>query len=206
MTRFESLITHCPNWLVPPMIWVRSWIYPPSPHLDSEFIDASVWAEGYTPQGDMAVYAQISKFSENQYTFMVNLSEGLDKKADEQVRFMVTFVGAAAAAAKLFDVERIRHVSGGLALVCIGLAILAAIRARTPQSTSTPMSPRDLMTVADLQSKPTPEQMESVVAASYHVAIFGMRSLTVWKARLLNRSTLAFAVGLALLLGSIIRF
>lgn len=65
MTRFESLITHCPSWLIPPLMWVRSWVYPPSPHLDSEFIDASVWAEGYTPRGDMAVYEQISKFSEN---------------------------------------------------------------------------------------------------------------------------------------------
>lgn len=139
---------------------------------------------------------------------MINLSEGLDKKADEQVRFMVTIVGAvtAAAAAKLFNVEKIRHLPAGLALVGIGLAILAAIRARTPQSTATPMSPRDLLTVADLESKPTPEQMESVIAASYHVAIFGMRSLTLWKARLLNRSTLAFAIGFALLLGSIIRF
>jgi hypothetical protein len=208
MSLFEFIIIHCPTWLIPLLIAIRSWVYPPSPHFDSEFIGANSWAEGYLPQGDPAAYGRVSKFAEAQYAFMIDLSEGLDKKADEQVRFMITIVGAvtAAAAAKLFKVEGIRPIPASVALACICLAIYAAIRARTPQSNATPMSPRDLLKVTDLASKPTLEQIESVIAASHHVAILGMRSLTTWKARLLNRSALAFAIGFALLLYSLIRF
>ncbi len=127
------------------MIWVRSWAFPPSSHFDSEFIGAVSWAEGYSPQGEQEVYALVSKFAATQYTLMINLSDALDKKADEQVRFMLTIVGAvtAAAAAKLFKVEDIRPILACAALVFICLTIYAAIRARTPQSIATPMSTRD---------------------------------------------------------------
>jgi hypothetical protein len=185
-------------------IWFRSWVYPPSARFDSEFIDATRWAEGYSPSGQEDVYALVSTFSEKQYNFMLSLSDGLDKKADEQLRFMATVVGAitASAAGKLVRFEH--PWLAVISLFPILLALVAAMRARTPQSSATPMSPRDLLKVADLASKPTKHQVESVIAASYHVAIFGMRSLTTWKARLLNRSTMAFLIGFGLLLVSII--
>jgi hypothetical protein len=206
MTWFDSLIMKSPGWLKRLLIWGRSWLYPPSPRFDSEFIDADRWAEGYIPQGDSAVYSLVAKVAESQYNFMISLSDSLDKKADDQVRFIATLVGAvtAAASAKVFKVEFVRPGLAIWALVFIFPAIFVAWRARAPQKSAIPMSPRDFLRVADLSSKPPSHQMESVIAASYHVAIFRMRSLTTWKARLLNRSALAFTIGFALLLASII--
>ena len=206
MLRPPGWIARLPRPVIRAWIWLRSWIYPPSARFDSEFIDATNWAEGYAPSGNEEVYVLISKFSEIQYNLMLSLSDGLDKKADEQVRFMVTIVGAiiAAAAGKLVRFERPSLAFIGLLPIC--LALFTAIRVRTPQSSTTPMSPRDLLAVADLESKPTKHQIDSVIAASYHVAIFGMRSLATWKARLLNRSTMVFLIGFVLLRSSIISY
>ncbi len=156
------------------------------------------------PTGQEEVYGIVSAFAEKQYYLMISISEGLDKKADEHLRFMATVGGAilAAVAAKLISFERPWLAVVGLALFCV--ALFTAITIRTPQKSSIPMSPRELLSVAELNSKPAKHQVESVTAASYHVAILGMRSLTTWKARLLTRSTLAFIMGLLVLLGSIL--
>ncbi len=158
------------------------------------------------PRGQDDVYALMAQFSENQYNFMVDLSEGLDKKADEQLRFMAAIFGAitAAAGAKLITFERPWLALASLLPIC--LALVTAVRIRTPQSNATPMSPRDLLAVADLESRPAKHQMESVIAASYHVAILAMRGLTTWKARMLGRSSMAFLIAFFLLLVAIIRF
>lgn len=191
---------------VPSLASLRSWFYPPAQRFEPEFADATRWAEEYAPQGQEDVYALISQFAENQYKFMVDLSEGLDKKADEQLRFMSTIFGAitAAAAAKLITFERPWLALASL--IPIGLALVTAMRTRTPQSNATPMSTRDLLAVADLKCKPQRYQIESVVAASYHVATFAMETLTTWKARMLVRSALAFLIAFFLLLLAIIRY
>ena len=84
------------------------------------------------------------------------------------------------------------------------MALVATLRARAPHVIETPTTPRDFLEVADLESRPSRHQMESAIAASYHVSIRGIGSLTLWKTRLLNRSTFAFLIGFALLLVSII--
>jgi hypothetical protein len=197
-------ITGLPGPLVRIWIWLRSWVYPPSSRFDSELIEATERAEGYIPSGQEDVYALIATFSEKQHNLMLSLSDGLDKKADEQLRFMTTVVGAitAAAAGKLVRFEH--PWIAFLSLFPILLALVAALRARAPQVVETPSNPRALLGVADLEPRPARHQVESAIAASYHVAIFGMKSLTTWKARLLNRSSLAFLIGFALLLVSII--
>jgi hypothetical protein len=197
-------VTGLPGPLVRLWIWLRSWIYPPSARFDSALIDAIEWAEGYAPSGQEDVYALVATFSEKQHNLMLSLSDGLDKKADEHLRFMTTVVGAitAAAAGKLVRFEH--PWLAFLSLFPILLALVAALRARAAQVVETPTSPRALLGVADLEPRPARHQVESTIAASYHVAIFGMKSLTTWKARLLNRSTLAFLIGFALLLLSII--
>ncbi len=200
----DDWVRKLPGPMIRSWIWLRSWVFPPSVRFDSEFIEATRWAEGYSPQNPGEVYARVSKFAESQYQYMTSLSDGLDKKADDLLRFMTTIMGVviAAGAGRLITFER--PWAALLSLGPISLALIAAIRIRTPQSTTTPMNPRELLKIADLKSTPTAEQLESVLAASYHVAILGMKSLTSWKARMLNRSVLAFLTAFLLLLGSII--
>jgi hypothetical protein len=196
-----------PGWAVRLWILVRSWFFPPAPEFNSAFIDATEWARNYAPGGEPETYAIVAKFAETQYSSMVSLSDGLDKKADELVRFTVTIAGAVTAAAstgKLIKFHRPEWAA--VAFLFVAASVYCAMRVRTPTATTIPMSSRDLLKIADLDTKPTAHQIESVVAATYHVATVGLGGVTNWKSNLLRRSTVAFFAGFILLFASILPF
>ena len=200
VTLFDRLVMKSPGWSIRLLIWLRGCFSPPSLLFDSDFIAASKWAEEYAPTGQAEVYKLVSAFAERQYNLALASSDGLDKKADELLRYMAAITGAltAAASAKLIKFEHPAIVVFGAILVT--WAIVLAFRSRAPTSMRTPMRPADLLKVADLESQPTASQLEGVLAASYHVAIERMQTLTTWKSALLNQSSLAFLAGCLLFL------
>lgn len=56
------------------------------------------------------------------------------------------------------------------------------------------------MAVADLDMKPTIYQIESTIAASIHVTILKMRTITTWKGIQIRRATVSFLIAFILLL------
>jgi hypothetical protein len=184
-------------------IWLRSWILAPSPQFDSATITATNWALDYAPKGNEDVYPLIAEFAEHQYTQMVASYDNLDRKADELIRLTTTISGAILTAAATKFVAFHYPWVASLALAPTALSVLVAIRARTPAGVSTPITPRDLLAVADLDMKPTAHQVESVIAASLHVTILGMRT-TTWKSVQIRRATTAFLVAFILLLLALI--
>jgi hypothetical protein len=183
-------------------LWLRSNISQPS--IDSVIAEETSWAQGYVPNGDEAVYEIISKYAENQYTSLVILSDNLDKKADEHLRFMTTLVGAVTALAASKLVGFAHPWLTGVSLFILSIAFLAAMKARTPMTSAFPMTPRDVLNIADQGSRPGKHQIETVIVASYQVTITGMKSTVGWKARLIKMSIYGFFPGFGLLLGSLI--
>jgi hypothetical protein len=175
---------------------------------DSGLVEAREWARQYMPRGQEAVYEIAAKYAEQQYESMIKLSELLDRKADELARFMITLVAAVVAAisARIMSIHHPWTAVGALILVFFAVHVL--MRARTPTAGSTPLDPRDLLAVIDLDIDPRPSesQIYGVLAVSYHVAVLGMRSLTTWKSRMLQRATLLFLAAFALLLLAITPF
>lgn len=135
---------------------------------------------------------------------MVSFFDTLDKKADEQLRFMVTIAGAftAAIASKLIEVKHFWLMF--IALIPIILAFFEAITAKTPFTVPIPMNPRDLLAISDLEVKPAKHQIEATLAVSYQVVLNELRRSIEWKARLLKRCTVLFVVGFFLIISSII--
>lgn len=185
-------------------IWLRSWVVAPSPQFDSETITASQWALGYAPHGSEEVYSRIAEFSEHRYTHLVDTYDSLDRKADELVRLTTTISGAILTAAATKYVAFHRPWVAYIALAPTVLSVFTAMMARTPGGVATPIAPRDLLAVADLDVKPKPHQIESVIAASLHVAILGMRTVTTWKAKQVRRATIAFLLAFIFLLAALI--
>ena len=167
-----------------------------SPRFDSDFLEASRWAQGYAPQGDQDVYEIIAEQAQVQYDLLVAIAEGLDKKADELVKFTTAIAGTATALVASGKLTVQEPIPAAIALFAAIVSTYFAIRARTPIDTPTPINPRDLLKVADLAVHPKPHEIRAVLSASYHVAILGMRTLTTWKAGLMARSTVLFFVGL----------
>jgi hypothetical protein len=202
MSSLDGWIASLPKPVGRMLFWARSWIFPPLP--DSGAIETNRWAQSYTPNGNEDTYAVISKYAENQYESMVKLFDNLDKKADEQLRFMLTIVGAftAAIASKLIEVKHFWLMF--LALMPLLLAFLEAITAKTPFSVPAPMNPRDLLAITDLEVKPAKHQIECMLAVSYQVVLNELRGCIEWKARLLKRCTVFFVIGFLLILSSII--
>lgn len=95
--------------------------------------------------------------------------------------------------------------AGGVAIFG---AFIMAIRARTPRMSYFPVSPRGLLTVAE---KPSGEdrnakqhEVESVIAASYHVAIAVTMKICEWKNQRVKESIWMFYVGFGLLVRSLL--
>jgi hypothetical protein len=185
-------------------IWLRSWIFAPSPDFDSATIAATTWALDYAPKGDEDVYSLIAEFAEHQYTQTVANYDSLDRKADELIRLTTTISGAILTAAASKFVAFHHAWLAYLALAPTALSVFTAIRARTPGGAAIPITARDLLAVADLDMKPTSHQIESVIAASLHVTILGMRTITTWKGIQIRRATTAFLVAFILLLLALI--
>jgi hypothetical protein len=188
-----------------PPDWLRtatSKILPPS--VDSATAKETIWANSYMPSGNDAVYALVAKYAEKQYDSILNHFDNADKKADEHLRFMTAAVGAVIAliASKIAAVEH-PYVTlvGGIVLL---VAFVFAMMAKTPLTGSFPMTPRALLAIADLETKPTNHQIESAIVASYQVAITGMRTIVDWKSRQVQIATYAFYVGFVLLLRSLL--
>lgn len=183
-------------------IWLRSWVVPPSPQFDSETIAASNWALDYAPQGQEDVYPLAAEFAKQQYAQSVATYDSLDRKADELIRLTTTIIGAILTVrASKFVTFHYPFISN-LALVPTAISVFTTMNAKTPGRASTPMTPRDLLAVADLAIKPAPHQIEGVIAASHHVAMLGMRTMTTWKANQIRRATAAFLIAFVLLLFS----
>jgi hypothetical protein len=178
------------NWLPPPLATVIA--------------AETTWAENYMPSGADEVYPVVSKYAEKQYDSLLNHFDNADKKADEHLRFMTAAIGAviALAASKLVTVGHpgATAVSG----IVVLLAFLIAILAKLPTATVFPMTPRDLLAVADLPTKPGKHQIESAIAASYQVAITGMRKAVSWKSSLVKVSMYTFYLSFLVLLWSML--
>ena len=188
-------------------IWAmlfRSWHSPPPESLDLGFLDASQWARDYLPTGQDEVYALISPYAQNQYDYMVAVSDALDKKADDQLRYMWTLSAGLIAAWGAKWVVFERPCFAFIGLILASLALVTAFVSKRPVGNTTPMNPRGVLAVADHKSRPSKPQLESVIAASYHVAIVGMKILTKWKAGSLNLSFWLFVAASLFLLLAII--
>lgn len=195
------------NWIslgVRSWIWLRSWAWALARHFDSVAIDATDWAQDYTPQGNDEVYSLIADFAQHQYDQEVVTYDGLDRKADELIRLTTTISGAILTAAASKFVAFHHPWFAYIALAPTALSVFTAMRARTPGGWATPVSPRDLLAVADLDLKPAPHQIQSVIAASLHVALLRMRTATTWKALRIRRATTAFLIAFILLLVALV--
>jgi hypothetical protein len=181
-------------------IWLRSWIYAPLPQFDSATLAATQWALNYAPRGSEEVYTRIAEFSKSQYTQTVTTYDNLDRKADELIRLTTTISRAIVTAAASKFVAFHHPWTAYTALLPIAASVFVAMRARTPGGTAIPITPGDLLAVADIDLQPRPHQIESVIAASLHVTILGMRTTTTWKAVQIRRATTAFLVAFVLLL------
>jgi hypothetical protein len=184
--------------------WVLSHVMPPGVEIVTA--EDSKWATGYLPQRDDDVYGVVVQYAEKQYYSILNYFDAVDKKVDEHLRFMTTLIGAvtALAASKVVGFEH--PVLTVLGLSVVAVAVLAAMAARTPVTSSFPMTPRALLDVADQCSKPTKAQVESVIAASYQVTICGLRSIITWKSQMLRISTITFVAGFGLVLWSLMPY
>ncbi len=182
--------------------YVRTWLRPPLLGLDEGIREAKAWAELYSPVGREDNGELMLTYAKDQYTSLVTTIGELDKKADDLTRTILTVFGAVLAVASTRIVVvgspwSILAVSGLLAQAA-GIVIAAATR--IPAELETPMEPRRLMAVSDLDILPTKSQMQSVAAASYHVAFIGAALLNRWKTIQLRRANRCFLIGLALLL------
>lgn len=186
------------NWLAP----VRRRLPPSSAEV--EFREQSAWATGYKPLGDDTVYATIAKYAETQYANLVNHFDTSDKKADDLLRFMTTAIGAVIAliASKVAVIQNPYLLVGGAFGVLI--ALLSAMIAKIPRSTVTPITPRDLLAVADHSSKPTSHGIESAIAVSYHVAITAMKREVKQKSQLIQVTTYMFYAAFLLVLWALV--
>lgn len=174
------------------------------PSLDAEISDEAIWAPGYSPHGNEAVYSLIASYAEKQYDDILDHFDIIDKKADEHLRFMTAAVGAVIAltASKLVIVAHSWLAVLGVVLILVAFVI--AMIARTPMSGSFPMTPRDMLAIADLETNPSKHQMESVIVASYQVAITGMRKAVEWKSGLVRVAMYLCYAGFGLLLWSLL--
>lgn len=185
-------------------VWLRSLVHAPSPSFDSATIAAEVWALSYTPRGDEDVYERIAKFAEQRYAQAVANYDSLDRKADELIKLTTTVSGAIITAAASKFVVFYHPWAAYAALAPTFASVFLAVMARTPGGMTTPLSPRDLLAVADLGLKPSPHMIDGVIAASFHVALLGMRTMTTWKAQQLRRAAWAFLIAFVLLLWALI--
>jgi hypothetical protein len=184
--------------------WLRSLALAPSRQFDSVTLDATDWARNYAPQGNDDVYSLIAEFAQHQYDQEVVTYDGLDRKADELIRLTTTISGAILTAAASKFVAFHHPYAAYIALVPTAFSVFTAMRARTPGGWATPMTPRDLLAVADLGLNPAPHQIQSVIAASLHVALLGMRTVTTWKALQIRRAATAFLIAFILLLVALV--
>ena len=106
------------------------------------------WAMGFRPGGAEDVYGTIVVYAEKQYYSMLNYFDNADKKADEHLRFMAGAVGAVIAllVGKLIEDHPYVMTVGGAAILG---SFIMSLCARMPTMSYVPITPRELLTVAE---------------------------------------------------------
>jgi hypothetical protein len=181
--------------------YLMTWVRPPFLKLDEGLREAKAWAELYSPVGREENGELVLEYAKDQYASLVTTIGELDKKADDLTRTILTVFGAVLAVASTRIVQVVSPWSilalFGLLVQAAGIVIAAVTR--IPAELETPMETRRLMAVSDLDILPSKSQMQSVAAASYHIAIVGASILNGWKTTQLRRANCCFLAGLALL-------
>jgi hypothetical protein len=182
------------------MAFLIAWLRLSNVKLDAGFINASRWAQRYSPVGQPENGEVILEFAKEQYKLLSDMLSDLDKKADD---LMKTVLAVFAAVLTLISTRLVQVSSpwtfvAMLGLVCHVIGLSIAAMTRIPTEFVTPMSPRKMMKISDLAILPSRSQMESVAASSYHVAITGARILNRWKSNRLMIANGFFLTGVAL--------
>jgi hypothetical protein len=181
--------------------YLLSWFRAPRLDADADYQAAKDWARLYSPTGREENGDVLLQFSKDHYTLVSSMLGELDKKADDLMRTTLAVFGAvlAAVSAHIVQIAQpwIWFAVFGLTALAIGVGLAAV--ARIPAELTTPMSPKELMQVSDLSMLPSKSQMQSVAAASYHVAVTGATILNRWKTAQLRRANRFFLAGLVLL-------
>jgi hypothetical protein len=185
--------------------YLMTWLRPPILDLDDDLREAREWAAGYSPVGREENSGLILEYAKGQHASLMTTIGELDKKADDLTRMILTVFGAvlAVASTRLVQVSWPASIPASIGLFAQATGLVIAALARVPAKLETPMEPRRLMKVSDLPLLPTKGQMESVAAATYHVAIVGATLLNEWKSTQLRRANVLFLSGLGLLVLSL---
>ena len=178
-----------------------NWLAPPKAEEDQSFKESKDWVSNYSPVGLPENGEFLVDFAKNQYDLIRGMVDELDKKADDLMRTILAVFGALLT---LVTLKVISIDSGISVLTVAGLfsqftGLLIATFSRIPTSLQTPTSPKDLIMVSDGPSHPTKAQLQSAVAASYHLAYLGEQILNKWKSNRLKLANRLFLLGLVLL-------
>ena len=195
---------------------------------DQALREAYEWAINYVPVRNGEVYETILDHAKGLYKEITEISEGLDKKADELTKISAAIGAALAAAGRIASIQdALTTFPVFIAIICLIVTMLIGSWARRPTRTVVPMNARTALEVAEQTHLPTipedgvavspsapdvemtepstkvipsPAQVKAVIAASYHWAVTGTQYVVEWKARLVTTANLFFCFGLTMLI------
>jgi hypothetical protein len=145
-----------PGFLRSAWSWLRSWWHPPDLNYlveigkDKDLKNAYEWAGDYAPTRNGEIYEAILDFAEKSYEEMVNVSDGLDKKADDLMKISGTIGAALAAAGRISGASAL--LSSRPVLFSVGslvFTMLICARTRKPVKKIVPMTIKAAIEVAE---------------------------------------------------------
>ena len=164
---------------------------------DQGFYNESRWAQNYTPQTD-GPYELARQHAERKFDLAIQAFNAEDKKSEIILGFSSTAAVLLIAAARgnLFQA----NVPTVVGIILIFLSAIAACRGRVGGAVISPSSARELLEIIDSEPSLSESHLESLVAATNHVAIEGTRRMAHWKARLVRIAYVLFVAGVGALI------
>ena len=187
------------------------------------------WAAGYAPIRNGLVYDAVLDYAKDSYKDITEVSDVLDKKADDLMKTSGAIAAALAAAGRIPSVQAVLTSWPVLtAITCLVVAMILCANARRPVKKVVPMTVKAVLEIVELSSlpfvsdeeddesennesstllwtparaevNPTKTQIKAIIAASYYWAIAGTQFTIEWKATLLKLATFFFCVSLIIL-------